>query len=90
MEARQRYSPPKSQARVTPQERTPSNFPDSCALKDRRGLFSDYTKPALKEKVAANQFGTITGSFTVMVLINMVCKWLEATDGSCSGVSLRL
>ena len=38
MEARRRYSPPKSQASLRPQERTPSNFPDSRPLKDRRRL----------------------------------------------------
>ena len=89
MEARQRYSPPKSQLHPKKELRPISLTPVLSKIAEDF-IFSDYTKPALKEKVAANQFGTITGSFTVMVLINMVCKWLEATDGSCSGVSLRL
>ena len=38
-------------------------------------IVSDYIKPALKEKVAPNQFGTITGSSTVMAFISMVHKW---------------
>ena len=49
-------------------------------------IVSDYIKPALEEKVAPNQFGTIAGSSTVMALIRVVHKWLEATDGNGAAV----
>ena len=32
--------------------------------------------------VDPNQFGNISGSSTVLALISMVDKWLEATDGN--------
>ena len=53
-------------------------------------IVSDYIKLALEEKVAPNQFGTITGSSTVMALISMVHKWLEATDGNGAAVRMFL
>ena len=53
-------------------------------------IVSDYIKPALEEKVAPNQFGTIAGSSTVMALISMVHKWLEATDGNGAAVRVFL
>ena len=53
-------------------------------------IVSDYIKPALEQKVAPNQFGTITGSSTVMALISMVHKWLEATDGNGAAVRVFL
>ena len=53
-------------------------------------IVSDYIKPALEEKVAPNQFGTITGSSTVMALIRVVHKWLETTDGNGAAVRVFL
>ena len=44
-------------------------------------VVSDCIKPALKKVVDLNQFGNISGSSTVLALISMVYKWLEATDG---------
>ena len=37
-----------------------------------------------------NQFGTISGSFTVLVLISMVHNWLQATDGNGAPVRVML
>ncbi|XP_067046036.1 uncharacterized protein [Acropora muricata] len=53
-------------------------------------IVSDYIKPALEEKVAPNQFGTIAGSSTVMALIRVAHKWLEATDGNGAAVPVFL
>ena len=44
--------------------------------------------PALESLVDSNQFGTISGSSTVLALISMIHKWLEATDGN--GASVRV
>ena len=95
MEACQCYSPPKSQATVRPQERTLSNFPEPCSLKHCWGLHCtvfDYIKPALEEKVAPNQFGTIAGSSTVMAHKHGVeMTWSDWQQWiSCSTVSLWL
>ena len=51
-------------------------------------IVSDYIKPALESLVDSNQFGTISGSSTVLALISMIHKWLEATDGN--GASVRV
>lgn len=51
-------------------------------------VVSDCIKQALKKVVDLNQFGNISGSFTVLVLISMVYKWLEATDGP--GATVRV
>ncbi|XP_068696813.1 uncharacterized protein [Montipora foliosa] len=51
-------------------------------------IVSDYIKPALESLVDSNQFGTIFGSSTVLALISMIHKWLEATDGN--GASVRV
>ena len=42
----------------------------------------DYIKSALEDVDDPNQFGNISGSSTVLALISMVHKWLEATDGN--------
>ena len=44
-------------------------------------VVSDYIKPALEDVVDPNQLGNISGSSTVLALIGMLHKWLEATDG---------
>jgi len=49
-------------------------------------IFSDYIRPALESLVDSNQFGTISGSSTVLALISMSHKWLEATDGNSASV----
>ena len=51
-------------------------------------IVSDYIKPALESLIDSNQFGTISGSSTVLALISMIHKWLEATDGN--GASVRV
>jgi len=51
-------------------------------------VVSDCIKPALKKVVDLNHFGNISGSSTVLVLISMVYKWLEATDGP--GATVRV
>ena len=38
-------------------------------------IVSDYTKPALESLVDSNQFGTISGSSTVLALDSMIHKW---------------
>ena len=42
----------------------------------------DYIKPALEDVNDPNQFGNISGSSTVLALISMEHKRLEATDGN--------
>ena len=53
-------------------------------------IVSDYIKPALESLVDSNQFGTISGSSTVLALISMIHKWLEATDGNSASVRVLL
>ena len=53
-------------------------------------FLSDYIKPALENLVDSNQFGTISGSSTVLALISMIHKWLEATDGNSASVRVLL
>ena len=53
-------------------------------------VVSDYTEPALKDVVDPNQFGNISVSSTVLALISMVDKWLEATDGNGATVQVFL
>ena len=50
---------------------------------------SDYIKPAPESLVDPNQFGTISGSSSVLALnISMNYKWLETTDNN--GASVRV
>ena len=51
-------------------------------------VVSDYIKLALEDVVDPNQFGIISVSSTVLALIGMVHKWLEATDGN--GATVRV
>ena len=51
-------------------------------------IVCDHIRPALESLVDSNQFGTISGSSTVLALINMIHKWLKATDGN--GASVRV
>ena len=51
-------------------------------------VVSDYIKLALEDVVDPNQFGIISVSSTVLALISMVHKWLEATDGN--GATVRV
>lgn len=53
-------------------------------------VVTNYVKPAVVKIVNPNQFGTIPGSSSVMALISMIHKWLEATDGSGSTISVFL
>ena len=53
-------------------------------------VVSDCIKQALKKVVDLNQFGNISGSSTVLVLISMVYKWLKATDGPVATVRVFL
>ena len=48
----------------------------------------EYVKPALEKTGDPNQFGTISGSSTVLALISMIHLWLKATDGN--GAALRV
>ena len=52
-------------------------------------LTSAFSKIAEKV-VDLNQFGNISGSSTVLVLISMVYKWLKATDGPVATVRVFL
>jgi len=51
-------------------------------------IVSDYIKPVLESLVDSKQLGTISGSSSVLALIGMIDKWLEATDGN--GASVRV
>ena len=49
-------------------------------------VVNDYIKPAWEDVVDPNRFGNTSGSSTVLALIGMVHKWLEATDGNSATV----
>ena len=53
-------------------------------------VVSEYVKPALEKTVDPNQFGTISGSSTVLALISMIHSWLKATDGNGAAVRVLL
>lgn len=53
-------------------------------------VVSDYIKPAVEKMADRNQFGTISGSSTVLALLSMVHQWLEATDGDGSAIRVIL
>ena len=50
----------------------------------------EYVKPALEKTVDPNQFGTISGSSTVLALISRIHSWLKATDGNGAAVRVLL
>ena len=45
-------------------------------------VVSDYIRPALERKADSNQFGTVSGSSTVLALLSMIHEWLQTTDGN--------
>ena len=47
-------------------------------------------KPALEKVVDPIQFGTVSGPFTVLTLIDMLHEWLEATDGNGAAIRVLL
>ena len=53
-------------------------------------VVSEYVKPALEKTVDHNQFGTISGSSTVLALISMIHSWLKVTDGNGAAVRVLL
>ena len=53
-------------------------------------VVSEYVKPTLEKTVDPNQFGTISGSSTVLALISMIHSWLKATDGNGAAVRVLL
>ena len=44
-------------------------------------VVSDYIRPALERKADSNQFGTVSGSSTVLALLSMIHEWPQTTDG---------
>ena len=53
-------------------------------------IFSGYIKPAFENLADPNQCGTISGFSTVLALISMVHRWLEATYGNRASVRVFL
>ena len=53
-------------------------------------VVSDYIRPALEGKADPNQFGTVSGSSTVLALLSMIHEWLQATDGNSASVRVFL
>ena len=45
-------------------------------------MVSGYIRPALERMADLNQFGTVSGSSTVLPLLSMIYEWLLATDGN--------
>ena len=45
-------------------------------------VVSDYIRPALERKADSNQFGTVSGSSTVLALLSMIHEWLQTTHGN--------
>ena len=50
----------------------------------------DYIRPALERIADSNQFGTVSGSSTVLALLSMIHEWLQATDGNSASVRVFL
>ncbi|PFX12666.1 putative RNA-directed DNA polymerase from transposon BS [Stylophora pistillata] len=53
-------------------------------------LVSDYIRPVLERIADSNQFGTVSGSSTVLALLSMIHEWLQATDGNSASVCVFL
>ena len=53
-------------------------------------VVSDYIRPALERKADSNQFGTVSGSCTVLALLSIIHEWLQATDGNSASVRVIL
>ena len=53
-------------------------------------VVSDYIRPALERIADSNQFGTVSGSSTVLALLSMIHEWLLATDGNSASVRVFL
>ena len=53
-------------------------------------VVSDYVRPALERIADSNQFGTVSGSSTVLALLSMIHEWLQATDGNSASVRVFL
>ena len=53
-------------------------------------IVSDYIRPALDRIADSNQFGTVSGSSTVLALLSMIHEWLQATDGNSASVRVFL
>ena len=45
-------------------------------------IVSDCIRPALERKADSNQFGTVSGSSTILALLSMIHEWLQTTDGN--------
>ena len=53
-------------------------------------VVSDYIRPALERIADSNQFGTVSGSSTVLAPLSMIHEWLLATDGNSASVRVFL
>ena len=53
-------------------------------------VVSDYIRPALERKPDSNQFGTVSGSCTILALLSIIHEWLQATDGNNASVRVIL
>ena len=53
-------------------------------------MVSGYIRPALERMADLNQFGTVSGSSTVLPLLSMIYEWLLATDGNSASVRVFL
>ena len=53
-------------------------------------MVSGYIRPALERMADLNQFGTESGSSTVLALLSMIHEWLLATDGNNASVRVFL
>jgi len=49
-------------------------------------VVSDYITPALERIANSNQFGTVSGSSTVLAHLSIIHDWLLATDGNSASV----
>ena len=89
MEAR---STPESKTSRRSQERTQTRILLTASLSKVAEDFvvSDYIRTALERKADSNQFGTVSGSSTVLALLSMIHEWLQATDGNSTSVCVFL
>ena len=82
---------PKVKQVVDPKkERRPISLTASLSKVAEDLVVSDYVRPALERIADSKQFGTVSGSSTVLALLGMIHEWPLATDGNSASVRVFL
>ena len=82
--------PKVKQVTIPKKELRPISLTASLSKIAEEFVVLEYVKPAFQKIVDPNQFGTISGSSTVLALISMIHSWLKATDGNGAAVRVLL